>query len=295
MIRAYQAGDTFALTTAHNVLYPAQPRTPGEFGRYLAQLERNDGRIWVVTEGDTIIGYAAVGALPGLPGQVEVEGFIVSVRQRQGIGSQLLVHLLQDLRQTGVRQIFHAVTRLDSPAASFLRHHGFFVEHEEWVMQRRLDHHLPIHNDRSSPPATLQTSPLFSSTAVIHYFCQLYEQSFAGTRWFQPYTPAEVAATLVSPEDILFLWQGEVPIGFAWLRLRGPSTADIEPIGIIKSYQGQGHGRHLLLTALHRLASLGIQEVNLGVWRENETAVRLYQSLGFQHQQTLTYLAYNVS
>ena len=112
---------------------------------------------------------------------------------------------------------------------------------------------------------------------------QLYERCFAHTPWFQPYTAAEVAATWEPDDELWTLVSDATPIGFAWLHFPEPTIAEIEPIGIVRQKQGVGYGRFLLTSLLQALQNRGVQTVTLGVWANNETAVHLYQSLGFRH------------
>ncbi|MCP4425482.1 MAG: GNAT family N-acetyltransferase, partial [Chloroflexi bacterium] len=134
------------------------------------------------------------------------------------------------------------------------------------------------------PSCRIQTSP--SRTEAMRHFRALYDQSFGPAPWYQPYSADEVDATLENPADILFLFKDDASIGFAWLQKEA-----IEPIGIVPGERGRGYGRFLLLAALHKLKQRGAAQAQIGVWRENETAVSLYQSFGFQHQKTLAYLA----
>jgi ribosomal protein S18 acetylase RimI-like enzyme len=293
-IRSYQPADAPVLAHTHNTIYPEQPHTPESFQRRLSHLPQVGGRVWVLEgesqeQGRVVVGYAAVAPIPGLPGLVNLEGFIAPAWQRQGAGSYLLLHLLPDLRQSQVRQVSCSVASLDSPAAHFLHRHGFFVEHEEWEM--------------ALTPWPLSPSPLpdnnfhwqtYSRSKAIKLFCSLYEQSFGGLPWFQPYSHDEAAASLKAPEDILFLTHTDIPFGFVWTPLETYGHVEIEPIGVVKEYHGQGLGRLLLLAGVQRLAEQGAPQIRLGVWRENQAAIHLYQSAGFQRQRRLIYLAYNL-
>lgn len=280
-IRPYQAADAVPLTQIHNSLHPNQPRTPDQFHRRVAK------RAWVVQVTEAIVGYTAVFPIPDLPGLYELEGFVAPARQRQGLGTALWQHLRTRL-PPDARELSVPVADVNSPAAHFLRQLGFFVEHEEQTM--RLSP-LPVGPPPPLPPnCALHTVPRQRAQAL---FLRLYDASFAGTPWYQPFTPVELAATLKDAQNLYFLWRDDKPLGFAWVRPKG-NTAEIEPIGVIQTEQGRGYGRYLLQALLHRLAAQGIQTVTLGVWASNTAAIRLYQSLGFTHVHTLTYLAYNV-
>ncbi len=238
---------------------------------------------WVIEEEGKVVGYTAVSPVPGLDGVFSLTGAIASNRQRQGLGSRLLAHTLREASQLNMRQLSHSVTDLNSSAAHFLRRHGFFIEHEEWLLQLADFTRLPT----AVPPPSCRIQTFPARREAAQQFQSLYDQSFGGKPWHQPYSLDEIEETLNKPADILFLVKANQPIGFAWLQ-----NEAIEPIGVVKGEQGKGYGRFLLHAALHKLKQRGAGQAQIGVWRENETAVRLYQSLGFQHQQTITYLAF---
>lgn len=267
-IRRGQKADTAVLKQLHQIIQPDQP--------YSFTPHR-----WLIEDGGQVVGYTAVSPVPGLDGIYELNGGILPTKRRQGLGSHLLQHVLQEARGLNIRQLSHCITDLDSPAARFLHHHHFFTEHEEWLL------HLSPLPPRS--PAPLRDCQIQTHPAPVPLFCRLYDQSFAATPWYQPYSEEEVENMLDDPADILFLFKDEQPIGFAWLQ-----GDQIEPIGIVKAEWGKGYGRILLLTALHTLHQRGVAQAHIGVWRSNHAAVHLYQSVGFQHQQTLTYLAFDV-
>lgn len=286
MIRSYDPADASRLFAIHSEAFSGRQATAEALDGRLRHLVDSGGCAWVLQEEQDLVGYAVVSPLPGLDRVMTLEGFIDPARRRRGFGRRLLQHVLHSLKQSGVRQLSYGVTSLDSPAAHFLLANRFFIEHEEWQMKRSLLLDLP-----ASPAADLRTFP---RAVAIGHFCSLYDQSFGGKPWYQPYSPAEVEATLHDPGDLIFLVTKETPIGFVWVRQSNGGAGEIEPIGVAEGYQGQGHGRTLLLAGLHSLKHQGVEVANIGVWRENQAAIHLYQELGFRHVQTLTYLAFNL-
>lgn len=257
-------------------------------------MEQNDGRFWTLTHHEQPIGYAALLPLPGLPHLFELTGGIAPAFQRQGAGSFLWRAVRQNVMGTAVQQITHSVPGLDTPAACFLQHHGFALEHEEWTMQ--LDD-LPAASFRPSPiPEKLPHALKSWGQAIAgRSLPSLYKRCFSDRPWFQPYTAAEVAATWEPGDELITLQVGKDTLGFAWLHFAEPGTAQLEPVGIVKEKQGMGYGRFLLTTLLHQLQDRGIQTVSLGVWTNNDTAVHLYQSLGFRHISSSYSLTYTLN
>ena len=280
-IRLFRPTDSAALKTIHTALYPGQSFTMGR-------------HTWVIEDGEEVMGYTAVFPVPGLDGLFSLIGGVVPRQQRRGVGSQLLAHTLREAPGLGIRRLSHAVTDLNSPTVPFLRQHGFFIEHEEWLMMlpdlTRLGTATSTSLSADVPPTACRIQTYHTFNDAARQFRALYDQSFGDNPWYQPYSTTEMEDTLNEPTDILFLIKDDEPIGFAWLRKEA-----IEPIGIVKEEQGKGYGRFLLLSTLHKLKQRGAGQGQIGTWRENETAVRLYKSLGFQHQKTITYLARNIT
>lgn len=288
-IRPFHAPD------APSLLPLSAAQTARAFRQHIQRIRDVNGRCWTLTRNHDPIGYLAIMPLPGLPGLVELEGGILPWLRRRGYGSHLLQTVIDKLSDTAVgatavTQLSAPVPALDTPAARFLQRHGFFLEHEELRLERPLTTPLP------PPPSRPNCSvrAVSAETAVAH-FPGLYDRSFAGTRWYQPFTPAEMAATFNSPDEMLFLFADQTPLGFAWLRRPDAATADIEPIGIVRDWQRQGYGRFLLHHTLTHLQQQGVRTVRLGVWRANQPARRLYRQFGFAETAVTSFLAYDLA
>lgn len=286
-IRDFRSTDSRYLAQIYPQIYPKRPFSPNQIKSHIQRILDSNGRIWIITHQNTLIGYAAVYPVPGLPTLAEIEGGIIPTKQRQKFASQLLHHIINTLQHSTIQQISQNVANLDTPAAKFLQHHNFFIEHEEL--------HLQLDDLQSCTwqlqPCTLQ---YVDRETAVSTFPTLYDQSFTGTPWHQPYSPDEISITLSPTDEMLYCLHQHTPIGFAWVRYPNATTAEIEPIGIVKEMQGKGNGRSLLTTVLHKLQHQNIQQVQIGVWANNHPARHLYHKLGFHHQNTTTYLAYNL-
>lgn len=289
MIRAYQKRDAAALTAVYNQLSPTAPYSLAGWQQQMQTLLAKNGRAWTLLLDYNPIGFVSVSPVPGLPTLYELDGFIAPAYQRQGWGSQLLTHVLQALIGSDVSQISFAVSSLQSGPALFLQKHHFFIEHEEWNMQNLL-------LDVASPtPRAELTISRFSRATAVRLFEQLYPASFSGTPWDQPFSRDEIEQLLVNEHDLCFLMWQQQPIGFVWLQWQTPSEVAFEPIGLIKAKQGQGYGRYFLQSLLAQLKGQGGVVVHVGVWRNNEAALHLYQSLGFVYSSSVFHLAYNIA
>ncbi len=266
-------------------LDPVADLDPAGWGLFSAALR--EGHTVVLELNGRIAGYAAASPLPGLPGHDDFHLFIAARWRGQGWGSHLLDALVTRLAPAGVNLISCGVHDLDEPVAQFLQRRGFFREHTEWEMRRELTGELP----EVVWPAgyALRTYP---RREAIAHFRAVYELAFGGLPAYQPYTSdAEVEEALGNDADLRFVVWGDRPAGFVWARKVTADLGEVEPIGVTGAYQGRGLGRGLLAEGLRYLSESGCRRVRLGVWADNQKAVRLYRQFGFHHINSRYFLA----
>ncbi|MEY3966979.1 MAG: tRNA ((37)-N6)-threonylcarbamoyltransferase complex transferase subunit TsaD [Actinomycetota bacterium] len=76
-------------------------------------------------------------------------------------------------------------------------------------------------------------------------------------------------------------------VGYAGLSSSpGSFSSDIQTIGVEKAYRGQGLGRKLAESLIAKAKSQGSEQVMLEVRADNPAAIKLYESLGFEHIDT---------
>lgn len=74
-------------------------------------------------------------------------------------------------------------------------------------------------------------------------------------------------------------------VGYIWFCITGAVNnrkAFIYDIIVEERYRGQGFGKKAMLLIEEEVKKLGLKEIGLHVFGFNETAIRLYQSLGYQ-------------
>ncbi len=285
-IREYRPDDAAALFV---VAAAIEALDAGQLVAWTEELEgrvESGARIWLLARGRRLAGYALVEPLPGLPGVLDLSGGVVPARRGRGLGGRLLAHAVAQAAPLGARELSARVERLEDEAAVFLLRRGFSMEHEEYLLELADLSGLPPVPD--APGVAVVALPRRQAIAE---FTRLYEQSFAGRPWSQPYNAAEVAATLGHADDLLFATVDGQLVGVVWHERLPDGRGRVEPIGIAAAHQGQGHGRRLLLAALHSLRRQGGAPVEIGLWRTNEIAMHLYKGLGFREVANWYYLA----
>lgn len=239
---------------------------------------------WLALVDNAPIGLAWLFNYEGLPHLTAVDGAILPRYRRRGYGTALLTAVLADFPPHSQQELVAEVGPWDSPASHFLRHHGFTPEHEEISYERPATLPLPpLH----MPPGYHVAPPRPIRPA--HYtFTGLYRRAFDGYPWNQPYNPVNLDPQM---PGLLLLYHDQREIGFAWTHRHPDGTGQIEPFGLVAEYQGQGHGRVLLLSALHHLYQQNIPLVRIITWANNHPARRLYERVGFTAVSTSHHLS----
>lgn len=258
IIRKNTPADENLIYALQKVIFPGRPLWLGSY-------------TWVATKQGQLAGYITIAPSPGLPGVWDIDGGVHPTWQRQGLGRKLWLKAIQwSQERLTLRRLDASVPDRESPAAHFLQKLNFTFHHSEQNYYLPLEHLLP---PAALPPAAavqLETNPLV--------FQQWYQESFVGLPWFQPYENHELPQTM---SHLYSLQMNQLPAGMAWFHLSN-HLAQLEPFGLHPTYQKQGLARPFLIHTLHQLRSLGIQEVRLGVWHNNQPAIQLYQKIGFR-------------
>ena len=89
-----------------------------------------------------------------------------------------------------------------------------------------------------------------------------------------------VAEPWFDADDFLLLRDGGTLVGYCWLKVEH-GIGEFYVVGVSPDRQGEGLGRRLVEAGLIRLAERGIRVSSLYVEADNDPAVRLYRSFGF--------------
>jgi ribosomal-protein-alanine N-acetyltransferase len=107
----------------------------------------------------------------------------------------------------------------------------------------------------------------------------LEAQLFAGD---SPWTEAMFWSELAQGHTYLGVWDGAELLAYAGLAVH-PDGADVQTIGVQPRHQGAGIGRRLMTELL---TAAGHRDIHLEVRTDNEPAIGLYRSFGFQIRGT---------
>ncbi len=205
--------------------------------------------------------------------------------RRQGVGGRLLA-LAEEARPA------HAWSHGGHPGAARLAERaGWRRTRDLWVMRRPTATPLPSLELPDGVQvrgylATDESDLLATNAAAFAHHPEQGSMDAAelaqrmAEPWFDP------AGLLVAVDESGML-------GFHWTKQHDAATGEVYVVAVGPRAQGRGLGRVLTLAGLHHLAGLGVEEVLLYVESDNDPAVRLYASTGFNHAASDTHVQYS--
>lgn len=216
-----------------------------------------------------------------LLGDGEAEFVVDPDARRHGHGTQLLDELLS--RSPQLRVWVHG----DHKAARALAaSHGLVAVRE--LLQLRATVPEP-----SAVAEPVEGADASTSSAIVSAFrpgtdetawLDLNARAFASHPEQGRVTRAELDVLMAKPwfdaDDFLLVRDGDTLVGYCWLKVEH-GIGEFYVVGVSPDRQGEGLGRRLVEAGLGRLAERGIRISSLYVEADNDAAVRLYRSFGF--------------
>ena len=115
-----------------------------------------------------------------------------------------------------------------------------------------------------------------------------------------PFSVATLEAETKMPGLWFFIaWDESIPVGYMKLKMHMEGHPDIKPgqptfeicrIYVIQSQAGKGIGQKMMDTALSLAREKGYGALCLGVWENNQQAIRFYERNGFEKVGTHSFL-----
>lgn len=224
--------------------------------------------------------YFADGELVGFLGiyafgheQAELAGMVDPGHRRRGIGTEMLQAARPLLEQQGHDRALLVCSHIEAGAA-FARARGGTFDHAEHAMVLR---GAPAEGPEN-PAVALRLAGIDDAPDI----ARILEAGFG-------YQPGDVAARLNQPgeQDIVIELDGKT-VGYVRLTLDG-ERGGVYGFVVEPSRQGKGIGRDVLRRACLRLRAAGATTIGLEVAVENERALGLYTSIGFERVTTEQY------
>jgi len=227
--------------------------------------------------------------------------------RRQGVGRRLVQAVQRETPDGRLRLWAHGDHAAAARLAAGL---GFTVTRELWQLRRSL--YAPLPQAHLPDGVTIRT---FVPGKDDDAWVKLNHEAFANHPEQGLMTVEDLRRRIAEPwfdADGFFLAErvdGDAPhiVGFNWTKVHGGQPHDHEhddlgphehlthghePIGEVyvlgvhPSEQGHGLGKALTLVGLAHLRGLGLSEVMLYVEADNQSAIKVYERLGFTHWDT---------
>ncbi len=289
IIRSYQPADfnSFALmkTEAEQLSPAGRCLSLQGIAKYLARPNYLPEQDLLMAEiaGNTI-GYMDIMS-ERLIRRVILDCWIHPEHRRRGLATKLLGYALPQAKESGARVAHVNVMEDNEVARRVLSKLGFQCVRRFLELRLDMARIFWQHID----PVALGCRPL--GRGEEDKLTQIQNRCFAGSWGYNPNTVEEIIyrsnLSGSSSEDILLTCEGDKAIGYCWTEvISGREAAErkgrIFMFGTEPDYRGRGVGKRVLIAGLAHLNSKGTCLVELSVDSENEAALALYQSVGFE-------------
>jgi ribosomal protein S18 acetylase RimI-like enzyme len=228
-------------------------------------------------EGERLIGYIGISSFGG---PWEVNGMVDPEYRKHGVFTKLFELVLAEAKRRNAGGILLLSDRESASGQKFIAAAGASYNHSEYEMYLK------------GEPARVQSGLSFRKATN----ADALEIARQNAIYFNNEQDVEVSPDdMIMPEEeekrgmtcYLVEKDGEI-IGKVNLQLT-TSIGAIFGLGVLPEHRRKGYGRGLLLMAIEKLKDADAKEIMLQVAAENENALNLYKSCGFEETSTMDY------
>jgi mycothiol synthase len=254
--------------------------------------------VWVAESDGNLVGYGVALEQPSQHCTLYV--VVHPSQRRRGLGSKLLALVLERARELGSRDVLVYANEQNEASNLFLAQRGF----QRVGTSGSLKLTGPIEAGSVEFPKgfTLKrysqvNDPLILRRALNECYRGMWghqhndnpsEEELKSPRFLKYY----------SPDDILLLFDATNAIfGICSLKSQGKQEANgelsdlLDGPGILQPFREQGYQRPMVLAGIEHLRQKGNRPITLEFWGDDEKALDIYRSLGFE--MVNRYIAYH--
>jgi mycothiol synthase len=256
----------------------------GEFDDPLRHPVLHPGGLFVAADGAALAGFAMLLRLDSAHGPwAHVRIGVRSSRRRRGVGTALLERVdraIAEIPPADAPRVVAASAWLPADAArGFLEARGFAHYRYWWNMERPLGPVADV-----AWPDDVEVRPFDGSEHALAEWTACYNDAFA-KRFPSHFATVDeardiAAGPLFRADGCLLAWRGERCVGFCRDTIFS-GHGEVDVLAVRPDAQGRGLGRALLRWGVAWLQAQGVEHVRLVVDGENEGALGLYRSEGF--------------
>jgi mycothiol synthase len=245
--------------------------------------------VWVAESEGRLVSYAIAFERPSQ--QCTIYVVVHPSQRRKALGSRLLELTLDRAREIGSKDILVHANEHNRASNLFLKHHNF--------EQVGSSGSLKINSEVESPPAEIPkgfTLKKYSEVKDPLILLKALNDCYLGM-WGHGHNDNPSEEERQSPsflhyydgDDILLLFDDKNSIfGICSLKSQGKREGNgelsdlLDGPGIIQEYREQGYQRPLVLAGIEHLRRKGTRPITLEFWGDDERALDIYRSLGFE-------------
>jgi mycothiol synthase len=259
---------------------------------------RPDQDVWVAESGRKLVGYGVAFEQPSQRCTIYV--IVHPSQRRKSLGSQLLELVLDRAREVSSKSVLVYANERNKASNQFLTYHQFQPVGSSGTMK--------LNADIETPPSQFPkgfTLKKYSELNDPLLLLRALNECYFGM-WGHGYNPNPTEEERKSPRflhyydenDIFLLFDEKQSIsGICSLKSQGMQEANgelndlLDGPGIVQEYREQGYQRPFILAGIEHLRKRGIRPIMLQFYGDNENALNIYRSLGFE--MVNRYIAYH--
>ncbi|WP_375103154.1 GNAT family N-acetyltransferase [Paenibacillus sp. RS8] len=203
--------------------------------------------------------------------EANINGMVHPDYRRQGVFRSLLGRAKQDMSLQGIHSLRYRVVSGSSSGEGFVLHMGASHDSSEYSMSYL---NLTNKNERLDS-IILRPEEDKDFDFVTTCFSAAFNETMEWTHEYLTHTREPSRVTYVALRE-------NTPVGLIRTNNLGNGTTVIHDFCVLPVFQGQGFGREILIHVVDLLLSIPFTHLRLGVVTDNEHALNLYLSAGFE-------------
>ena len=242
-------------------------------------------RLQLAVYGDQVVGYATLGWWT-FDGGVSymLHGYVKPAWRGQGIGTAFLQwgeaqaqNIANQENHVGLLWLRGFLSETETAAHALLTRHDYEPYHTMLEMD-----YTPIEDVRAVLPDGFEQRPLTPSD--YRPIWEANEAVFSGEQQRSAPTDAEfeLFMTQSNPDLWVVVWDGAQVAGVTFNDIWPNGSGEIYQLSVPPAYRRRGLARYLMHQSVQLLQSAGAKTIRVTADDDNQSAIQLYQSTGFQ-------------
>lgn len=233
---------------------------------------------------EELIGYLGIGTFGGALAPFELTGMVHPNYRRQGVFTKLIELALNECRNRKASSILLLCDKTSVSGQEYVKKikaKYLYSEFEMYLKEKNQDNlQAEVEYIHFKKALNSDAGEVARQNAI--YFGRIEEENAIEAEWIWPEEEEKKGMTIYLAK------KENVVIGKVHLQQINGLGA-IYGVGVLPEFRGKGYGRGILSKAIKQLLEEKAEEVMLQVAAENETALSLYLSCGFQQTSVMDY------